>query len=121
MDEAAISDIFAAFRPVRCRRMFGGIGIYADGVMFALAAGERIYLKTDPAFALDLKERGAEPFVHETQGRRVTFSYWSLPDSALDDAEAAAELAARALRLALIAAAGNPRRMMPTRARSRRD
>jgi DNA transformation protein len=34
-----IRDLFAEFGAVEVRRMFGGAGIYADGVMFALVVG----------------------------------------------------------------------------------
>ncbi|HEY9214806.1 MAG TPA: TfoX/Sxy family protein [Ancylobacter sp.] len=108
MDEAAIADIFAAFRPVRVTRLFGGLGLYADGVMFGLVMHDQIYLKTDADLARDLEAAGAEPFIYQARGRAVTVSYWSLPDAAIDDAEAAAELAARALRVALDAAARKP-------------
>jgi len=107
-----VADIFAAFRrPVRCRRMFGGMGVYADGVMFALVSDGRLYLKADLAFSLDLRETGSEPFTYEARGKRVTLGFWSLPESALDDATAAAEFADRALRVALaVAATATPRR-----------
>lgn len=110
MDEAAIADIFATFRPIRRRRMFGGLGLYAEGVMFAIVVGETIYLKTDDEFARELEGRGSEPFVYEKGGRRVTIAYWSLPEAAIDDADAAAELAARAARIAFAAAVAKPRK-----------
>ena len=111
MDEAGIADIFAAFGPVRCRRLFGGLGLYADGVMFGLAVDGRIFLKTDTAFATDLAAAGAEAFSYDRKdGRRVSLSYWSLPEAALDDGEVAAALAHRALVIARAAAAGSPRR-----------
>lgn len=109
MDAAAIADIFATFRPIHCRRMFGGLGLFVDGVMFGLVAADRIYLKTDDDFARELEGRGSEPFVYEKGGRRVTIAYWSLPEAAIDDADAAAELAARATRIACAAALAKPR------------
>lgn len=105
MDPTAVADIFATFRPVRCRRMFGGLGVYADGVMFALVADGRLYLKADVPFGGELAARGAEPFIYESGGRTITVSYWSMPESALDDPDEAAELGARALGLARRAAA----------------
>ncbi|CAA0089258.1 Uncharacterised protein [Starkeya nomas] len=117
MDEAAIADIFAAFRPVRCRRMFGGYGLYAEGVMFGVFVGERIYLKADAELARTLEGEGAEAFTYERSGKRVALGFWSLPEAALDDADAAAELAGRALRVALAAAAARP----PERRRSPRS
>jgi DNA transformation protein len=87
MDEDVIQDLFAPFGEVRTRRMFGGLGIYRDGVMFALVAGGELYLKADAATAERFREAGSEPFVYEQRGRPVTISYWRLPDAALDDSE----------------------------------
>ncbi|MCO8165941.1 TfoX/Sxy family protein [Pseudomonas sp. 21LCFQ010] len=38
---AYIEDIFALFGPVSLRRMFGGHGIFRDGVMFGLVFDHR--------------------------------------------------------------------------------
>lgn len=110
MDEAAIEDLFAAFGPVRCKRMFGGIGIYADGLMFGLVADDQIYLKTDPDFARRLEGEGCRPFVYEARGRTVKMSYWTLPESAVDDPDAASDFARQAFRVARAAAAARSRR-----------
>lgn len=110
MDEAAIEDLFANFGPVRCKRMFGGIGIYADGLMFGLFAFDQIYLKADPDFARFLEGEGSRPFQYEARGRAVKLGYWTLPDSAADDPEAASDLAHQALRVARKAAAAKPRK-----------
>ncbi|WP_428029689.1 TfoX/Sxy family protein [Ancylobacter sp.] len=115
MNTADIADIFAAFGPVRCRRMFGGLGLYADGVMFAIAVDDAIYLKTDADFAARLQSAGSCIFGYERQGRPVTLGFWSLPEAALDDADLAAELAARAAMIAQTAALRRPaRRRTPT-------
>lgn len=37
----------AEFGPVTIRRMFGGGGIYRDGLMFGLIDDETVYLKAD--------------------------------------------------------------------------
>lgn len=110
MDEAAIEDLFTSFGPVRCKRMFGGIGIYADGLMFGLFAFDEIYLKADPDFAGELEGEGSRPFQYEARGRTVKLGYWTLPDRALDDPEAASDLARQALRIARAAAAAKPPR-----------
>jgi DNA transformation protein len=61
MDADEVADIFASFGPVKCRRMFGGLGIYADGVMFALSGFGEIYLKADDALAARLGRRARRP------------------------------------------------------------
>ena len=42
-----IHDLFQPFGAVSVRHMFGGAGLFADGVMFGLVSGEQIYLKVD--------------------------------------------------------------------------
>jgi DNA transformation protein len=42
-----IRDQLGQFGPVSIRNMFGGAGIYRDGLMFALIANEVLYLKVD--------------------------------------------------------------------------
>lgn len=105
MDDAALADLFAAFGPVKARRMFGGAGIYAEGVMFALDADDTLYLKADAALAAELLASGSAPFSYETsRGRRTIGSFWRVPDAALDQPDDLAALARRALAVALAAA-----------------
>lgn len=100
-----VADIFAAFGPVRCRRMFGGLGIYADGVMFALSGFGELYLKADAELAALLESEGSRPFAYEASGRIISLRYWSIPDRRLDDPDAVAEIARRSLDIARRAAA----------------
>ena len=109
MDGEDLTDLFSAFGPVSVRRMFGGAGVYADGVMFALEAGGVLYLKADDAFAADLAARGSGPFAYDTtKGRHTIASYWQVPEAAMDDAEDLADLARRAFAIARAAAARRP-------------
>lgn len=47
VDAEFIHDLFQPFGAVTVRRMFGGAGLFADGVMFGLVSGGQIYLKAD--------------------------------------------------------------------------
>ncbi len=67
--------------------MFGGAGIYRDGVMFALVADSDVYLKCDEAWADRYSEAGCRPFLYEKDGKSVEMSYRSLPEEAADDPE----------------------------------
>jgi DNA transformation protein and related proteins len=106
VDEAAIQDLFEEVGPVRCRRMFGGQGIYAGDVMFALEAGGEIFLKVDDGSRAAFEAAGSRPFVYGKEGRAVATSYWRLPDGALDDPSEAVRWA----RLALDASRRKPAR-----------
>lgn len=114
MTEADIHAMFADIAPVTVRRMFGGLGVYSEGVMFALAAGGELFLKADEDSAPAFGEAGSTPFVYQGRGgRSVALSYWRLPAAAYDDADELAGYAALALSAARRAAAAKP----PHRAR----
>jgi DNA transformation protein len=82
--------------------MFAGAGIYRDGVFFALATSDGgLYLKCDAETEPRFRDAGSHPFVYGRDKRKVTMSYWSLPEEALDDPEALKEWAERAYQAAL--------------------
>ena len=95
-------ELFSGLGPVRSRRMFGGAGLYAEAVMFALVADDVIHLKGDGALAADLEARGCGPFIFRAKdGEPQPMRYWRLPEEAMADPEIAGEWGRRALDVAL--------------------
>lgn len=74
-----LHEVFDAFGPIRARRMFGGWGIYHDGLMFGLYAAGRLYLKTDAHNVAQFEAAGSEPFTYMQRNKPVKLSYWSAP------------------------------------------
>lgn len=108
-----VRELFAGLGVIQIKRMFGGAGGYADGVMFLLIADDTIYLKTDASLKAELREEGSGPFVWAPQngpraGEQVEMSYWRLPDSALDDPDEAARWGRKALVIAIAKAKAKP-------------
>ncbi len=105
MDPEFIRELFSPFRPVAMKRMFGGAGLYADGLMFALVFDGAIFLKVDDASIPEFEREGSRPFVYtraKSAGRigRHSLSYWRLPERLYDDPDELAVWAARALAIA---------------------
>jgi DNA transformation protein len=101
VDPDTIQELFAVFGAVNVRRMFGGAGLYADGVMFGLVSDGQIYLKADAATAKTFEREGCAPFEYGTKtGKRAVMSYWRLPDRLYDDPDELAEWARTALSVA---------------------
>ena len=101
MDPGFIRELFLSFGPVTVRRMFGGAGLYAEGVMFGLVSGEQIYLKADAATVAHFEREHCGPFEYSTRnGRRALTSYWRLPDRLYDDADELAQWARQAFAVA---------------------
>src|SRR5579872_6824846 len=88
MDAAGLQKLFEPFAAVTVKGMFGGRGVYADGLMFALQAGEDIYLKTDAISAPRFKEAGSRPFVYRSPMGPKETSYWLMPRAAATDEKA---------------------------------
>lgn len=86
----------AALGPVQARRMFGGFGLYRQGLMFALIVDDRLYLKTDDGNRPDFLARGLGPFTYQARGREVSVGYHEAPAEVFDDAAAMAGWAAAA-------------------------
>jgi DNA transformation protein and related proteins len=96
-----VLDLLSGWGNVSCRRMFGGYGLYRDGVHFALIAEDRLYLKADERSRPDFEAAGTQPFTYSARSRAVTLSYWEAPPELFDDAEAMVRWASRALEAAL--------------------
>ncbi|WP_104204105.1 TfoX/Sxy family protein [Billgrantia saliphila] len=104
-----LRDVFERFGPITARRMFGGYGIYHDGLMFALVADEMLYLKADNENVGDFVQEGLGPFEYEKGGKFVQLSYYQAPEAVFEDDELAATWARRSFEAALRAQAGKRR------------
>lgn len=105
-----VRDLLGAVGKVDARRMFGGAGLYADGVMFALVDLDVLYLKADDVTKPMFEAEGLAPFTFSSQGRTMTTSYWRAPDRIFDEPEELRAWARRALSAARRAAARSPKK-----------
>jgi DNA transformation protein and related proteins len=101
-----ITDLLHAFGPSRSRRMFGGIGLFRDGLMFGLVYENNLYLKVDDENIAEFISRDLQQFRYARQGKLVGLSFYQAPDSAMDDSTEAALWARRSFEAALRAKAG---------------
>lgn len=96
-----LHEVFRDFGRISARRMFGGCGIYYDGVMFALVADDVLYLKADDSSSEHFASRGLARFQYNKGGKVVNVSYYEAPGEIFDEPEAAVEWARRAVDAAL--------------------
>ena len=83
---AFLADILAPLGHITARRMFGGAGVYCDGVIFALLLRDALYLKADDASIAAFEAEGMGPFTYETSsGERRLTSYWRAPERLFDE------------------------------------
>ena len=101
MDADFIQELFAAFGPVSVRRLFGGAGIYAEGVLIGAVFRDEIYLKADAETAARFDAEGCGTFEYATKtGTRAIASFRKLPERLYDDADELTEWAREALGVA---------------------
>lgn len=120
-----VTELFAGMGTVTVKRMFGGAGGYADGLMFLLISDDAIYLKADEPLRAELRGEGSGPFVWEPEsgpraGEKVELGYWRLPDAALDDPDLAAAWGRKALTVAKAKAKAEPKAKKKAKARKSR-
>ena len=99
-----VVDMLEPLGPVSARRMFGGYGIYLDGMMFALVADDTLYLKVDDESRSEFEAAGLEPFRYSKKGKTYGMSYHAAPEDALENAELLRDWARRAVDAAMRAA-----------------
>jgi len=110
-----LCDQLAALGHVTVRRMFGGAGVYCDGLMFGLVAGEVLYFRVDAGNGAAFAAEGLEPFTYQARGRDVVLPYRRVPERLFDDPDEMTAWAREALAAARRAAA----RRRPRHGRSR--
>jgi DNA transformation protein len=72
----------AAVLPVETRAMFGGIGIYSEGLFFALVGNGSLYFKVDDSNRGAFEKAGAGPF-RPFGPEGGSMSYYLVPDRVL--------------------------------------
>ena len=80
-----VQELLEGWAPVSARRMFGGNGLYHEGLMFAIVMDQRLYLKADEVNRPQFEALGLAPFTYAMKGKEVALSYWAAPDAIFDE------------------------------------
>lgn len=95
-------ELLEGFPDVSAKRMFGGYGIFRDGLMFGLVADSTLYLKVDKENKPDFDARELGPFMYEgKKGKPISMSYHRAPEEVLDNPDDMIEWAESAYAAAL--------------------
>src|SRR5262245_24410161 len=123
----AVSDDFRAFvleqlapaGRVTSRAMFGGVGLYLDGLFFALIDDDTLYFKADEHTRGHYERAGSRPFCPFPDRPEQPMGYWQVPAEVLEDPDELAGWAKEAMGVALAKRSRRPARQR-SHARSRR-
>ena len=100
-----IVDLLQCFGLVESKSLFGGFGVFLEGLMFGLIAGNELYLKVDVQNRQDYKDLGLQAFSFRKNGKQFKMSYYQPPQEAMEDAELLSVWASNAYGAAMRAAA----------------
>ena len=96
-----ILELLGPVGPVHCKRMFGGAGLFYQGLMFALVADDVLYLKVDPELEQAYHERGLQRFSFARGAKTLSMAYCEAPAEVLETPAAMQDWAARSIKVAL--------------------
>ncbi len=83
-----MGDVLAEVSGIRSRAMFGGYGLYRNGVIFGIIAESRLYFKVGETNQADYEARGMGPFTYATpKGKKYAMSYFQVPEEVMEDRE----------------------------------
>ena len=99
------------------KRMFGGVGLYADGTFFALIDDDIVYFKVGDQNRADFEAAGARAFSPYKDGRS-SMTYFELPADVLEDIDALRSWTGKSVEVARSAAVS--KRKAPAGPRSRK-
>ena len=94
-------ELLAPLDGVSAKRMFGGYGLFRDGLMFGLVADDTLYFKVDAQSVARFTERELEPFTYVKAGKPMPMSYYRAPEETLDSSDDMCEWASLACEAAL--------------------
>ena len=104
--------------PINSKRMFGGVGIYARDLFFALLANDVIYLKADDSTRGEIEGAGGRPF-QPYPDRAGTMQYYSVPVAILEDNDELVRWARTSIAVAKQQRAMRPASAKPSKLRAR--
>lgn len=101
-----LEEVFEEFGPIYAKKMFGGYGIYHNGIMFGLVSDNTLYLKADETTSGYFQSRGLDQFEYVKGQKIVQMSYYLAPEEVLEDPTEAKLWALRAYKAAVQAKSG---------------
>jgi DNA transformation protein len=108
-----LADLFEPVGGVSFRKMFGGMGIFREGIMFALVADDVLYLKADETTTADFQAEGSGPFVYHARNKPHAMPYWRLPERLYDEPDEFCDWALAAFAVAERSKGEKPKKKRP--------
>ena len=96
-----IIDQLTSLDRVTSRRMFGGVGLYCDGLFFGIISADTVYFKVDDSNRAIYEARGMDKFRPFRDKPQLSMNYYEVPADVIEDPEELAAWARRSLAVAI--------------------
>lgn len=87
--------------PVTSRRMFGGVGFFMNGVIFASIIDGELYFRVDEMTRSAFEKHSAKQFIHIAKGKQIPMPYFVVPEKVLEDPKTLSQWMEQAYQAAL--------------------
>ena len=94
-----VLDQLSNFGDVEIKKMFGGVGLFHEGLMFGKIGGDTFRLKVDDNNKNDYINKGMKPFYSEKKKKGMP--YWEVPVDVFDNKEELAKWAKKSYAAAI--------------------
>jgi DNA transformation protein and related proteins len=91
-----VVDLLSPLGPASYRFMFGGYGVYVDGLMMGIVADDRLLLRADDENRPDYEALGIGPF-QPYEDKSQSMPFFAVPDEVMDDPEELLEWARKSI------------------------
>lgn len=87
------------FGEIETKKMFGGVGLFHQGLMFGKIGNDVFRLKVDKHNEKNFEDKGMKPFYSEKKKKGMP--YWEVPVDVLEDKNELAKWAAKSYEAAV--------------------
>lgn len=105
---AYVLEQLAGLGSLRSNRMFGGVGLYSDGLFFGLIDDDTVYFKTDDSNIAPYLDRRMPRFMPFPDRPGAALGYHQVPADVIEEAETLVEWARRSVAVSLASRARKP-------------
>lgn len=106
-------DLLREMGGVTARAMFGGYGVYKDGIFFAIIDNDQLYFKVDATNVKEYQEHGSQQFEYQSPKGPMPMAYWLVPDDVMENPRLAVEWADKSYQISLRAKKLKPKKTSP--------
>lgn len=96
-----IVDQLSDFGEVQTKRLFGGRAVLRDNLNFGLIFQDELYLKADTQNLAQFEAENSQQFTYDKAGKTINVSFWTVPETIIEDKQVFAEWARDAYDAAL--------------------